>query len=58
MTIVQELEQVRKRLKDLLAFIRTDVFTELEMLDRNLLLEQRDTMIDYANILDQRIKRM
>ncbi len=53
-----ERAEVAVRLTTLAAFITSNpVFKTLDLLDQGLLQEQRDTMLEYVEVLDERIAR-
>lgn len=54
--MVEEYKELSERLKKLVAFIKTDKFSELKKEQRDLLEEQRDAMSQYKRILGKRIE--
>lgn len=55
--VVDEKNALDEKLIKLSAFVRTDTFTALEAEDKQLLRRQREVMLDYSDILGDRIAR-
>ncbi|URQ08933.1 hypothetical protein BRM13314_00004 [Salmonella phage BRM 13314] len=55
--VVDELDELQKKIHNLTVFTTTTKFQDLESLDRHLLVTQLDAMRTYSNILMMRIDR-
>lgn len=53
-----ELDELKSRLNGLQKFIDSDKFNELGEYMQNLLLEQKASMVDYEDVLEQRLQLM
>lgn len=56
--LIEEREQLSERLKKLTPFIGGEVYNTLDQVDKVLLGRQRQIMIDYLSVLDERISRV
>ena len=55
--LTAEATELSSRIEELEEFITSDAFSELDDIDRKLLVRQRDLMVNYHRILGQRISR-